>query len=89
MDLAIGVWNNSYNGALGENRTPDALLRTEPLYPLSYKGGSACNMYGALGGIRTPDLKVRNLSLYPLSYKRNMDQSDEVYHAHHSMSISG
>ncbi len=26
------------NGALGENRTPDALLRTEALYPLSYEG---------------------------------------------------
>ncbi len=24
--------------ALGENRTPDALLRTEALYPLSYEG---------------------------------------------------
>ena len=24
------------NGALGGNRTPDALLRTEALYPLSY-----------------------------------------------------
>lgn len=25
-------------GALGGNRTPDALLRTEALYPLSYEG---------------------------------------------------
>ena len=27
-------------GAPGENRTPDALLRTEALYPLSYGGGA-------------------------------------------------
>lgn len=27
-----------YFGALGGNRTPDALLRTEALYPLSYEG---------------------------------------------------
>lgn len=26
------------NGALGGIRTPDALLRTETLYPLSYEG---------------------------------------------------
>ena len=26
-------------GALGGNRTPYALLRTEALYPMSYKGG--------------------------------------------------
>jgi hypothetical protein len=26
-------------GAPGGNRTPDALLRTEALYPLSYRGG--------------------------------------------------
>ena len=25
-------------GTLGGNRTPDALLRTETLYPLSYQG---------------------------------------------------
>jgi hypothetical protein len=52
-------------GALGGNRTPYALLRTEALYPVSYEGRS-----GALGGNRTPDLMVRNHSLYPLSYKR-------------------
>jgi hypothetical protein len=28
-------------GAPGGNRTPDALLRTETLYPLSYRGGTA------------------------------------------------
>src|SRR5438128_1599216 len=28
-------------GAPGENRTPDALLRTEALYPLSYGGWSS------------------------------------------------
>ena len=27
-----------YVDALGGNRTPDALLRTEALYPLSYEG---------------------------------------------------
>ena len=56
------------NGALGGNRTPYALLRTEALCPMSYEGARTTN--GALGGIRTPDLKVRNLSLYPLSYSR-------------------
>lgn len=27
------------DGGLGGNRTPDALLRTEALYPLSYEAG--------------------------------------------------
>ena len=57
-------------GALGGIRTPDALLRTEALYPLSYEGA-----YGAPGGIRTPALKVRNLALCPLSYGRNITLS--------------
>ena len=30
--------SNLQSGALGGNRTPDALLRTEALCPLSYKG---------------------------------------------------
>ncbi len=34
-------------GALGGNRTPDALLRTEALYPLSYKGALALILYHA------------------------------------------
>ena len=29
---------SSLDGTPGENRTPDALLRTEALYPLSYRG---------------------------------------------------
>lgn len=31
--------NNQIAGGLGGNRTPDALLRTEALYPLSYEAG--------------------------------------------------
>ena len=64
------------NGALGGNRTPYALLRTEALYPVSYEGAQAADgrrlsdNVGAAEGTRTPDLKVRNLSLYPLSYSR-------------------
>ena len=38
LRAAPGLRANIGGGALGENRTPDALLRTEALYPLSYKG---------------------------------------------------
>ncbi len=65
------------SNAPGENRTPDALLRTEALYPLSYEGKRNAverkpnaNQTDAPGGTRTPGLQVRNLSLYPLSYGR-------------------
>ena len=67
------VWTETRFGALGGNRTPYALLRTEALYPMSYEGTQE---NGALEGIRTPDLKVRNLSLYPLSYKRTVEHKD-------------
>jgi hypothetical protein len=40
--LCSGYWDLCrhliLNGALGGIRTPDARLRTPPLYPLSYKG---------------------------------------------------
>ncbi len=36
--------------APGENRTPDALLRTEALYPLSYGGGQTRRAYAAAAG---------------------------------------
>jgi hypothetical protein len=33
----VGLWDFGWLGGLGGTRTPDALLRTEALYPLSYE----------------------------------------------------
>ena len=38
LPLPLATILANSNGTLGGNRTPDALLRTETLYPLSYQG---------------------------------------------------
>src|SRR6187401_3062381 len=46
-DCRAGAGKTAGAGAPGGNRTPDAFLRTEALYPLSYGGGSklrSCNV---------------------------------------------
>ena len=52
---------NSKPGAPGENRTPDALLRTEALYPLSYGGSFPLRLEGAgcIGAVTISGLPER------------------------------
>ena len=43
LELYPGI--KPWKDTLGGNRTPDALLRTEALYPLSYQGANSRDNY--------------------------------------------
>ena len=63
-----------WSGTPGGTRTPDARLRTPPLYPLSYRGITS----GGDRGARTPNLGVANAALSQLSYIPGLGDSATI-----------
>jgi hypothetical protein len=68
---------SNHRGAPGENRTPDALLRTEALYPLSYGGGrlQATGGVGDTGRVtEQPEPRKRRRAVGPSGAKPAGDE---------------
>ena len=58
--------NRMDSGTPGGTRTPDARLRTPPLYPTELQGHTKC--IGGDSGARTRNLGIANAALSQLSY---------------------